>query len=218
MRALRLAALIAVALAAPVAAEPPAPAPAVRLAAVAAADDATSAILVGPSGQIYAPDGHGAWLRTQAGGIGNTVVVATRLGAGVLAGADAAPPYRFDHGAWASIYLAMHAKAIVARGRRPVAAVGHQVFALDGGKPQALPDAPAGVTAIGASPAGIAIATERGVARLDGKRWKPVAQAPQRVRALASERWALTDDGAVDSRVGHGDRVAARRRGHRVRG
>ena len=172
--------------------------PAARLAAVAGGDDARAAILVGPAGQIYSPDGHGAWLRTHAGGVGDAVVVATRTDAGVLAGADGAPPYRFDGSAWEAIYLAMHAKAVVARGRRPVAAVGRQVFALDRAEPQRLPDAPGAVTAIGASAAGVAIATDRGVARLDGKAWRTLDGAPRRVVALASERWAIGVDGATD--------------------
>jgi hypothetical protein len=178
----------------PASAEPAPP----KLAALAAGDDARGAILVGPEGQIYAPDGHGAWARTQAGGIAGTVVLATRAGADVIAGVTGAPPFRFDGRAWESIYLAMHAKAVVARGRRAVAAVGRQVFALDhAGAPQRLPDAPATVLALGASPAGVAVLTERGVARLDGKSWRAVERAP-RVVALASDRWAITADGAYD--------------------
>ncbi len=171
-----------------------------KLAAIAASpDDARAAILVGPEGQLYTPDGHGAWLRAQGGGIGNPVLVATRgPGATILVGADGAPPYRHDGGAWAAVYLAMHAKAVVARGQRAVAAVGRQVFALDRPEPQRLPDAPGPVTLIGASAGGVTIATDRGLARLDGKSWRTIERAPRGVLALASERWAITATGAGD--------------------
>lgn len=192
-----LCALTAVASAAPPA--PPPPLPQKVVAVAASLDDARAAILVGPEGQLYAPDGHGAWLRTQGGGIGNAVLVATRgPGATVLVGADGAPPYRHDGTAWAAIYLAMHAKAVVARGQRAVAAVGRQVFALDHAEPQRLPDAPGPVTLVGASAGGVTIATDRGLARLDGKSWRAIERAPRGVLALASERWAITATGAGD--------------------
>ena len=185
-----------------------------RLAAVA--DGAT---LVGPSGQIYVLDGHGAWVRTVAGGIGDDVETAIRAGSDVIAGeADASraagPPFRFAKGAWSAMPIALHAKAVVSRGTRPVAAVGKLVFALDqkagtacegaacsaaGAK---LPDAPAPVLAIGASANGVAIATEHGVARLDGRAWRPVTGAPAHVIAFAGDRWALVADGAVDLQGG----------------
>ena len=39
------------------------------LVAIAPARDARQAIAIGPAGQIYEPDGKGAWIRTKAGGV-----------------------------------------------------------------------------------------------------------------------------------------------------
>jgi len=71
------------------------------------------------------------------------------------------------------------------------------MFALDkSGEAAKLPDAPGPVLAIGASPAGVAIATDRGVARLDGRAWRSVSTT--HVVAFISDRWALVDGGVAD--------------------
>ena len=147
-------------------------------------------------------------MRTRAGGIGDDVAVAVRAGDEVIAGAaDAAsahgPPFRERTGVWAMVPIALRAHAVVARGTRAVAAAGKQVFALDGAAPKALPDAPGAVLAAGASAGGgVVIATDHGVARLDGARWQPVAAAPATVLGFAGDRWAIVATGAFDLRRG----------------
>lgn len=180
-----------------------------RLAAVAAspADDARRAVLVGPGGQVYEPDGKGAWARTHAGGTGDAITTAVPAGggmliAGVADGANAhAPPYRWSAGQWSARHLVLKTRAVVARGSRPVAAAGKQVWTLDRGVEAKLPDAPGAVSEIGAGEQGIAIVTDKGAFRLDGKSWRALADVP-RGAELASERWAWSTAGATDLKSG----------------
>lgn len=183
-----------------------APAPVV-IAAVAASEtnDVRDAIVLGPHGQVYEPDGHGAWIRHHAGGISNDVVRAARTGARVIVGVEDGPPYAYasgktGDGAWQMIVLGLHAKAILGRGRRATAAVGRQVFVLDSRTPVRLADAPAPVLALAASRTSVVVVTDQGLARLAGKGWKPIANAPRRVTALLDDRWALLDRGLLDLR------------------
>jgi hypothetical protein len=64
-----------------------------------------------------------------------------------------------------------------------------------------LGDAPRPVAMLGASAKGVVIATDAGLAKLDGKRWRPIANAPAHVLALLDDRWALVDHGLVDLRT-----------------
>jgi hypothetical protein len=193
---------IAVGAAGPARAEPASGASAVRLAAIAPADDARRAIVVGAGGEIYEPDGKGAWVHRlpsstadrlvsagRAGGPGNAVVA---LGDGVV--------YRLAGNGWSAIRLAQKGKAILGSGARSLAAVGRQLFALDGltrGEPTKLALAPANIVAIGAGARGAVIATESGALRFDGKTLVALEGAPARMR-LVSDRWAIVDRGALD--------------------
>jgi hypothetical protein len=175
------------------------------VAAVAAADDARAAVLVGPSGQVYEPDGRGSWTRHHAGGVGDAVDVAVKSGDAVIAGAGEAaaahaPPFEWRAGVWEAVPVALRAHAVVGRGTRAVVAVNRAVWTLDG-TPRQLVDAPAAVTMLGASSGGVAIATATGVFRLDGKQWKPVDRAPA-VTMLLDDRWAQTSNGVFDLRAG----------------
>lgn len=196
-----------------------APAPAV-IAAVAApaTKDVRDAIMLGPQGQLYEPDGHGAWIRHHAGGIANDVVRATRAGARVIVGVEGGPAYasatgKTGNGAWQMIVLGLHAKAILGRGRRATAAVGRQVFVLESRTPVRLADAPGPVLALAASPASVVVVTDQGLVRLAGKGWKPIANAPRQVTSLLDDRWALLDRGLLDLRS---QRVTAWPTGFRV--
>jgi hypothetical protein len=171
-----------------------------RIAAVAPAADARQAMVIGPLGQLYEPDGHGAWTRTHAGGTSSEIVTAT-AGATVIAGARDAPPYKLVAGAWSVVVLGLKAKAIVGAGPRATAASGRHVFTLDAAAPLEQPLAPAEVTAIAASATGIAIATAAGLFRLEGRAWKPIANAPAGA-ALLTERWARAGDAVFDLRAG----------------
>jgi hypothetical protein len=171
------------------------------LAALAPARDARLAIAIGPAGQVYEPDGKGAWVRTQAGGLAEEVTCAATAGATVIAGAKGAPPFKLKAGAWTALNLGLKAKAILGSGSRALAAVGKSVFALDKPQPTKLADAPptvTAVTALGASATGVVIATDKGLMKLQGTAFKPIAKGPKAVRALLSDRWALVDRGAFD--------------------
>jgi hypothetical protein len=177
------------------------------LAALAPARDARKAIAIGPAGEVYQPDGKGAWVRTQAGGVAEELVSATAVGATVIAGAKGAPPFKLKNGAWTALNVGLKAKAILGSGSRLVALVGKSVIALDKPKPAKLADAPPTVNAVssvGASASGVVIATDQGLMKLEkaGKlaEFKPLKnkKAPKSVRALLGDRWALLDHGIVD--------------------
>ena len=173
--------------------------------AQAQTNDAREAVVLGPNAQVYEPDGKGAWFRRHEGGIADVVVQASRAGAHVIVGVASGPPYASrpgaaGDGAWQMIVLGLHAKAVVGRGPRATAAFGRQVFGLETGKPVHLPDAPAPVLALAASNKAVVVATDQGLARLEGKGWKPLASAPRYVSAILDDRWALTDRGLLDLR------------------
>jgi hypothetical protein len=168
------------------------------LIALAPASDARRAVAIGPAGQVYQPDGKGAWVRTQAGGVAEELVGATVAGGTVIASARGAPPFKLKRGAWTVLHLGKGAKATLGVGSRALAAVGKTVFALDRTRPQKLTEAPDPIVALAASSAGIVIATDKGLHRLERGAWKPIKRAPKKVRALASDRWALVDRGALD--------------------
>ena len=171
------------------------------LAALAPARDARRAVAIGPAGEVYAPDGKGAWVRTQAGGVAEELVTATAVGSTVIAGAKGAPPFKLKNGAWTALNVGLKAKAVLGAGSRVVALVGKSVFALDKGPPKKLADAPPtvnAVVAVGASPAGVVIATDQGLMKLDKGAFTPIKKAPKGVRGLLSDRWAVVDHGIVD--------------------
>lgn len=171
------------------------------LAALAPASDARKAVAIGPSGQVYEPDGKGSWVRKRLGGTAVEITTATTIGGTVIAGTKGAPPFKLKGGAWTAVFLAPKAKAIIGSGPRALAAVGKSVFALHarGGEPTKLADAPNHVLALGASASGAVIMTDKGMLKLEGgTAWKPVKKAPKTVRALIGDRWALLDKGALD--------------------
>ncbi len=178
-----------------------------ELSALAPAPDARHAIAIGPTGELYEPDGKGEWVRHRAIAIAAQVTAATRAGAMVIAATRDGLPFRLAADGWTVVHLAARAKAIVGAGSRPIAAVGKALFALDAQVPSPthgtakIPDAPAPVLAVGASPGGVVIETEHGLARLEGSKWKPIATAPPHVAALLSDRLAIVDRGLYDLRA-----------------
>ncbi len=155
----------------------------------------------GPSGQVYEPDGHGAWARHHAGGVGDDVVVAVSVGDAVIAGAgDAAsahaPPFRYAAGVWQIVPVSLRAHAVVGRGTRAVAAVGRAVFTLDGGS-RALPGgARRRWSASARLRGGVAIQTE--------PRRVPPRRQPLDVRSRAPEAGDAPARRPVRSQRGHG--------------
>ena len=178
--------------------------PGPALAALAPAEDARKAVALGPSGEVYAPDPSGAWIRSQAISTADPLALAGRAGGSIVAIGDGVV-YRLADNGWTAIRLVQKGKAVMSTGDRAVAAVGRQLFALDktaGGEPAKLALAPAPVLAIGSGPRGVVIATERGLLRLEGTSFKRLERAPRRVVRLISDRWALIDRGAVNLQTG----------------
>ena len=172
---------------------------AIQLAAVAPADDARRAIVIGRGGEVYEPDGKGAWVHRLPSSTADPVIAAGRAGDSVVALGEGVI-YRLAANGWSALRLVQHGKAILGSGERSVAAVGRQLFALaplPRGEPTLLAQAPAAIVAIGASARGIVVATETGVFRLTGGRLAAIKAAPPRPR-LVGDRWAIVDRGAVD--------------------
>ena len=173
-----------------------------RVAAVAPADDARKAVVIGTSGEVYEPDGKGAWVHKLQSSTADTLVAAGRAGGsgGSIVALGEGVVYRLAANGWSAIRLVQHGKAILGGGVRSLAAVGRQLFALDQltkGEPTRLALAPANILAIGASAKAIVIATEAGVWRLEGARLVALTTVPRRLR-IVSDRWAIVDHGAVD--------------------
>lgn len=178
--------------------------PALAALAPAPVDDARKAVALGPSGEVYAPDPSGDWVRGQAISTADTLALAGRSGGSIVAIGEGVV-YRLADNGWTAIRLVQKGKAVMSGGDRAVAAVGRQLFALDktaGGEPAKLALAPAPVLAIGSGTRGVVIATERGLLRLDGTTFKRLERAPRRVARLISDRWALVDRGAVNLQTG----------------
>lgn len=198
IRAIAASLAIAAFAARPVRAEPPASG--ARLAALAPAEDARRAIAIGAGGEVFEPDGKGAWVHRRAIATADRVTAAGRAapGGAVVALGDGVV-YRLASNGWSAIRLVQRGKAILGSGARSLAAVGRQLFALDTltrGEPTKLALAPAGIVAIGSGARGTVITTDAGVLRFDGKNLVAL-NAPARMR-LVSDRWAIVDRGALD--------------------
>jgi len=172
----------------------------VRLAALAPADDARRAIAIGAGGEVFEPDGKGAWVHRRAISTADRLTAAGRAapGGAVVAIGDGVV-YRLASNGWSAIRLVQRGKAILGSGARSLAAVGRQLFALDTltrGEPTKLALAPAGIVAIGSGARGTVITTDAGAWRFDGKNLVAL-NAPARMR-LVSDRWAIVDRGALD--------------------
>lgn len=174
------------------------------LVALAPAEDARKAVALGPAGEVYAPDGKGAWVRAQPIRIANAIDGAARAGDMVVALARGAV-YRLTANGWSALRLTRKGKAVLGGGSRAIAAVGRQLFALDrldGGEPEKLALAPHPVLAIGAGARALVVATARGLLRHEGVRFVRIPRAPARVDRLVSDRWAVVGHRAVDLRTG----------------
>ena len=184
--------------------DPVATSPAPRLAALVPADDARRAIAIGRGGEVYEPDGNGAWIHRLPCTTATPVVAAGRAGAAIVALGDGVV-YRLAGNGWSAIRLVQHGKAILGGGTRALAAVGRQLFALDPmprGEPTRLAQAPTAITAIGAGAAAAAVvATDTGLFRLTAGKLVAIAALPGHPR-LVSDRWAIVDRGALELATG----------------
>jgi hypothetical protein len=166
-------------------------------------DDVRRAVAIGPGGEVYEPDGAGAWTRTKRVGTADTIERVGRAGGDVVAWGDGVV-YKLAPNGWSAVRLHQKDKAVMASGPRAVAAVKRQLYSLEkvkAGEPEKIAVAPNTVTAIGAGKS-IVIATERGLARVEGTKVNPIAGAPKQVVRLVDDRWAITATGAFDLRAG----------------
>ena len=180
------------------------------LAPPATGEDARKAVAIGPAGELYEPDGKGAWIRKQRVSTGDQISDAGRAGGAVVAFGEGVI-YRLAPNGWSAIRLHQKERAVMSSGLRAVAAAGRQLFVLDrsaGGEPMKLAVAPSKVLAIGAgsgqgaNASGVLVQTDRGLFRVDGTRVAAVKNAPRRVTRIVSDRWVLVDDGAIDLKTG----------------
>ncbi len=166
-------------------------------------DDARGAVPIGPSGQVYEPDGKGAWIRRAQLTTADPIAVAGRAGTTTVVLGDGVV-YRLAANGWSALRIMQRGKAVMSAGPRAVAAVGRQLFALDrtqAGEPVRLATAPDNVLALGAGKTTV-IQTARGLFRIAGTRITPIKKAPRRANKLVGDRWALVDHGVVDLRTG----------------
>ncbi len=150
------------------------------VAAVAPEGGKGGPVLVGRSGQLYAPGADRVWRRKNAGGVARDVRAAlrspTRPGE-VIAAGDEAPPFRFAAGAWTADLVANRGPAALSRGGGvPALAVGRHVYTLEKDAWVRRTSAAKTATAVwAASPTAILVATGDGsLARWDGKRLAPL--------------------------------------------
>jgi hypothetical protein len=185
---------------APVAARAnPADPGAIQLAALVPADDARQVVAIGATGEVYEPDGKGAWVHRLPCSTAYPVAAAGRAGDAIVA-LGGGVVYRLAANGWSAIRLVRRGKAILGAGMRSFAAVGRQLFALDplhNGEPTRLAVAPANIVAIAAGARAVVVATEAGVYRLVGARLVGLRAAPRGVR-IVSDRWGLVERGALD--------------------
>ncbi|MBA3395895.1 MAG: hypothetical protein H0T89_24905 [Deltaproteobacteria bacterium] len=166
-------------------------------------DDARRAVPIGPAGQVFEPDGKGAWIRRTQFATADTISVAGRAGTTTVALGEGIV-YRLAPNGWSALRIMQRGKAVMSAGPRAVAAVGRQLFALDrtqAGEPVRLGIAPDNVLALGAGKTTV-IQTARGLFRIDGARVVPIKKAPRHANKLVGDRWALVDHGVVDLRTG----------------
>jgi hypothetical protein len=175
----------------------------VALAPAPSDDDARRAVALGPAGEVYEPDGKGAWVRTKPIATADALQGAGRAGAAVVALADGVV-YKLSENGWSALRLVQRGKAILGDGTHAVAAVGKQLFAIDrpvNGEPQKLGVAPADVLALGAGAKAVIVATPRGLVRIEGTKTTTLAWAPRTVQRLVGDAWAIVDRGALDLRT-----------------
>lgn len=163
--------------------------------------DVRTSIIIGPSGQVYAGDGAGKFVRTVPGGIAADVSGATRNGKDVLVSGISTPLYRFDGVGWTAVRLGQSGKTTMGRGPVPAVAAGKQVFVMNAGKWVRVGEAPGPVTALWASSTKKVYAvTAAGLHALRGSDF--VRTRAPAAAIVGASPWAITADGAIDAGTG----------------
>jgi hypothetical protein len=166
-----------------------------------ATDDVKKSILVGPSGQVWEPDGAGTWTRKSEGGVAADVHGATVAGAALVVAGKSTPLYRRDPIGWIAMRLGERGRTIVGTGPRPSIAIGKTVFVWAGTSWKRVGRTAGNVIALwAASETKVVAATDTGLGKLAGAgAFAPVPAAP----ALATlgtggpATWGVTADGAA---------------------
>jgi hypothetical protein len=168
-----------------------------------ATDDARTATAIGPSGEVYEPDGKGAWVQRQRFTTAESLAIAARAGGAVVASGNGVV-YRLASNGWSAIRLIQKGKAVLGNGPRAIAATGKQLLALDrlaGGEPAKVGNTTANVEAIGTGKTAV-VSTDRGLFRLDGARLTAITGLPRgKPEQLVGDGWALFGNRAVDLRA-----------------
>ena len=142
-----------------------------ELAAIAIAADPFASVLVGPSGQVWEPDGHGGWVRRREGGVAADVGGAVLTSTLVVTG-RASPPYRLEAHGWQAVRLGERGKTIAGRGPRAAIAIGRNLFVWKAGTWVRVGVVPAAVVAVwAASDSKLYVAGADRIWRLAGKRF-----------------------------------------------
>ncbi|HVV85142.1 MAG TPA: hypothetical protein VHE35_18905 [Kofleriaceae bacterium] len=165
-------------------------------AATTPVDDVRRTILVGPSGQLWQPDGQGGWTRSAGGGVGTDVqgiAVADDL---IIAGSGT-PLFRRHDDAWYGLRLGERGKTHLGTGPAPAVSIGKEVFVWARGAWTRVATADRPVVALWAeSDRKLFVATDRAVLRLAGKKLVPALPLAA-VRFAGRAPLALTADGVV---------------------
>jgi hypothetical protein len=165
------------------------------LAAVALAPDPLASTLVGPSGQVWQPDGHGAWTR-DAGGGGADAGGGGR--AQLVVVGKATPAYRLDPDGWQALRLGERGKTVMGGGPHPAFAIGRNVFVWKAKAWVRVGAAPAGIVALWAgSDSKVYVAGADRLWRLAGKRLVDHATASVTRFASGAAPLAIAADGAL---------------------
>jgi hypothetical protein len=171
------------------------------LAAIApVADDVRRAIPVGPSGQVWEPDGAGTWTRTAEGGVAADVRGAVVAGTALVVAGKSAPLFRREPIGWIAMRLGERGKSVVGIGPRPSIAIGRNIFVWAGTSWKRIGRTGANVVALwAASETKIVVATEDGLVRFASGGFVAVPAAPA-VAGLGGggpTAWAVTADGGA---------------------
>ncbi len=177
------------------------------LAAVApAGDDVRKALLVGPSGQVWEPDGAGTWTRRAEGGVSADVRGAAVASSALIVAGKSAPLFRRDGDRWTAMRLGERGRTVVGTGPRPSLAIGKLVFVWTGTTWKRVGRTTGAITALwAASETKVYAGSDSALVKLaGGGGFGPIATGTPAVVALAGAvPWAVTGDGVYE--------VAARR-------
>lgn len=159
-------------------------------------EDVEDAILVGPSGQVYEPDGKGAWTRKHGGGVAADVTGATMVDGDLVVTGRAAPMYRRDGATWFALPIGESGRTALSRGPAVAVAIGKKVFVLDKGKWVRVGSLPGKATAVwAAGKKSVWASTDAQLYKLAGSEFKKVGDPV--VGLGGAEPWAITADGGL---------------------